>query len=243
LAIAMGSGLVMAACGSRSPPSAPPANAAPANPSTVDDLAKLDPALPDLVARADAIVEGTATITATRDGHLGRIAVAAVLAGTAPEQVTFISAPYDLPAEGVYFLAQDASTQGSYRLLDDAGRRLGMPRDWADEIGAATLPPSAAVVDESTRRLASDIQTFRAASGQPWSPSQSPAVDAARTIFAELPVAGRPVDDIVAALGEPDVRNPDGSIEYVRHMGEAGVIRRLRVRDGRVSAVEIHQTE
>ena len=242
-AIAMGLGLMMAACGSRSHPPAPPANAARVGTPATDELAVLDPMLPELVARADAIVEGTAVVTATLDGHVGRITVDAVLAGVAPGSVAFISAPFDVPPEGVYFLAEEAGAPGRYRLLDDGDRRLGMPREWAAAIGLAAPPPDAAVVDETTRRLASDIQTFRAAAGQLWSPSQTPAVAAAGVIFAELPIAGRPIDDVVGTLGEPDARHPDGSVEYVRHMGESGVIRRLRVQGGKVTGVEIHLTQ
>jgi hypothetical protein len=211
------------------------------NVTPVSSLATLDTALPDLVTRADVIVEGRATVTATRDGHLGQITVRAVIAGVAPLAMDFASAPYDVPEAGVYFLTLDPAS-GRYRMIDD-GKRIGAPVTWADAIGAAAPAPDRAVIEDATAQLADAIATFRAASGQPWSPSQAPAVEAAAAIFERLPIAGRPVEEVRATLGEPDTTYPDGSIEYIRHQGEVGVIRRLRVVGGRIVGMEIHLTQ
>jgi hypothetical protein len=242
LSLVVGQGLV--GCGSAPRRASPPANTAKSGgpTSTSADLAKLDPALPDLVDRAVAIVSGTATVDVTEDGYLGQITVDAVVAGVAPAAVSFISAPLGLPEHGVYFLAEEPGAPGLYRLVDD-GTRVGFPREWADAIGAAAAAPAQATVDKATAALAADIATFRAAAGEPWTPSQTPAVEAARRIFDHLPLAGRMVADVEATLGEPDTKHADGSVEYVRHMGEVGVIRRLRVKAGRITAVEIHLTQ
>lgn len=73
----------------------------------------------ELIRKSDLIVVGRLSIRATRDGHVGSIALSEVLYGKAKENaVPFISPPVVLSqGEGrIWFLKADA---GSYRLEQD----------------------------------------------------------------------------------------------------------------------------
>jgi hypothetical protein len=210
--------LVLAACGSAPRATEPP----PANTSAVT------PAVDPAIAAAPLIVRGRATIAATRDGHIGSIEVAAILEGAAPPVVSFISAPTMADGDAIYFLEPEGD---KFRVLQriDASKE----RDVIAQLAATRGAPAA---------FASELATFRAAAGKPWSPQTQPAVDAAATVFAKIAWIGMDPATVRAALGEPDEISGE-NWRYVRHNGESGVIRVLRFDRGRVRAVEIHRTQ
>jgi len=108
---------------------------------------------------------------------------------------------------------------------------------------AAEPPPAntAAVIAAPTG-FATELATFRAAAGKPWSPANQPAIDAAEIVFAQIAWIGMTNETVTAALGKPDEVAGD-RWRYIRHNGESGVIRVLRFDADRVRAVEIHKTQ
>jgi len=109
---------------------------------------------------------------------------------------------------------------------------------------ALTLVAAVIVGDASAAPpvvTADDFVVYKAAHGKPWGPSQGPAVEAARRIFAAIEFTGKLARDVRTTLGEPDAvttTNGHAIWRYVRHDGEQGDIRELEFAAGRVVAVK-----
>jgi hypothetical protein len=189
---------------------------------------------PDLTS-APLIVRGRATITATRDGLIGNLAVDAILEGAAPASLPFIAAPGSIVSPNgitsdaaIYFLAPEGDR---FRVVDrlDATKE----RDVIAQLSPTRGAPTA---------YAAELAIFRAGATKPWTPASQPAIDAAETVFSKISWIGTTEATVTAALGKPDGIKGD-RWEYVRHNGESGVIRALRFVGGRVRAVEITLTQ
>jgi hypothetical protein len=99
---------------------------------------------------------------------------------------------------------------------------------------ANTAAPAAVAL---TADQQSDLEVFRAAHGQPWSPAQTPAVAASTRLFATLHLTGLSSAEVRALLGPPSEVEANGAWNYTRHNGESGDIRMLTFADDRVVAI------
>jgi hypothetical protein len=102
------------------------------------------------------------------------------------------------------------------------------------------------VTDSFDERTTKALSVFRATEDAPPSQAQEPAIEAMRTVFAEVPLVGMTATEVRSLLGPPHGQNTLGRQmwwDYSRHTGESGEIRRLRFEDDRVVKIEIVPTE
>jgi len=105
----------------------------------------------------------------------------------------------------------------------------------------AAKPTADAIKASLPEPVADALATFRAAFGQPWSPAQQPAVEAALVVFGQIPIVGLEPAQVELLLGPPDDRRTLADKTYwtyYRHNGEAGAVHRLELGNDRVVAIE-----
>ena len=212
--------LALAACsGTSDRASSPaPANATPTKPIVAPALDK-----------AALIVRGRATTTPA-GAPTASIQVERILKGASGPAVVVSAQPAplaDIPK--LYVLA----AEGDHFRVDDV-----LPVDQETAVIAALADTVASV----PTRFASELATFRAGAGKPWSPANGPAMDAADIVFSQISWIGVTAQDVEAALGKPDSVTAN-AWHYMRHDGESGVSRVLHFHADRVSAVEIQMTQ
>jgi hypothetical protein len=232
--------VLLIACGGAPPAPSIASSALP--PAGSPSKSTLDPAIAKRLAGAELVVRGRAHVAATRDGHLGSIAVDAILLGIAPMDIGFVSVPVrvdeDQPA--IYLLRREGDR---YRAIEQDDR-LGLDVALEPAIIAhlAQAPAPRAAWDAAIRAHAADLDTFRRGAGKPWTPAEAPAVAAAAKVFAEIPWIGIDSAAVRQHLGPADEVKGD-TWQYIRHQGEAGQIRVLHFAGDRVIRIEVHRTQ
>lgn len=112
---------------------------------------------------------------------------------------------------------------------------------------AAIGGTAAATPYKPPRAVADALATFRAGAGRPGTPAEQPAIDAARIVFARVPLVGMPAGEARALLGDPsavNVLDGDARWRYLRHNGEGvGALTVVRIHDGHVLTVVSFPTE
>jgi hypothetical protein len=182
-----------------------------------------------LVDHATLIVDGT-----VRDGA---IHVRTIYKGACAPVIAFVSEPFQ-PSDhdAILFLRDGGAGQWQLELTGPDSRGMS-PLEEPRVIAAIRATPT---IDRS---YDADLATFRAARGKPAAPANAPARDAAQRIFDHISWIGASTQLVTASLGPPDEVTPDHRWRYERHTGETGVIRRLRIEDDRVVAVDIVLTQ
>jgi hypothetical protein len=112
---------------------------------------------------------------------------------------------------------------------------------------AAAAGSAAATPYKPPRDIASALATFRAGANRPGTPAEQPAIEAAKIVFARVPLVGMPAGEARALLGEPStivVLDGDARWRYLRHNGEGvGALTVVRIHDGHVATVVSFPTE
>jgi hypothetical protein len=238
--------IMLAACAADAP------EPRPSSPAT----AAVDPKLDQLVASHSLIVRGRGHIEHTRSGHIGTIEVLTIYKGACPPSILFVSAPVtSLGVDSIFFL--DPEPTGQWHVATIGPDSVSLPVSAEARVIAAIHVAAPPVASRDPRPASStaeggavaidpaqpDLAAFRAGAGQAWSPDRTPAAAAAERVFDHIAWTGATEQTVLAALGKPDDVLPDGRWRYVRHTGEAGVIRLLRMAGGRVTAVDIVRTQ
>lgn len=117
-----------------------------------------------------------------------------------------------------------------------------------DAASPSSTPPvvggpaaSAPALDGS---LEADLAIMRAHDQSQWGPPAEPAIESARRVFAAVHFEGMTTAEVVRLIEPPMTKEEGDSVwTYAFHDGEAGVIRRLHIADGKVASVQTVMTQ